>query len=211
MSCRPRGPGRSTFWTTSILRKLILNVKGRGNPAIKGGQQMHNFKDMTGHTIHYLHFIGKSSRKVGSHVYWYCQCTLCGELVCVDGSSVRRGHQKSCGCLRKKGNKNLTNRHLQIEKTTKHGKSYSKVYKVWQVMIDRCNNSRNRYFYNYGGRGITVCDEWHKFENFYADMGEPNGLTLERIDNDRGYTPQNCKWASRKEQASNRRTTKYVK
>jgi hypothetical protein len=77
-------------------------------------------------------------------------------------------------------------------------------------MIDRCDNIRNRYFYNYGGRGIKVCERWHKFENFYADMGDPNGLTLERINNDKGYSPTNCKWATRKDQAKNRRTTKHV-
>ncbi len=171
---------------------------------------MQKRKDMTGQKIHYLHVIGNSGKKVGGHIYWYCQCILCGEIVCVDGTSIRKGHQKSCGCLRNKRNEHLTKRHLQIEGATKHGQSYSKVYKVWQAMIDRCDNIRNRYFYNYGGRGIKVCERWHKFENFYADMGDPNGLTLERINNDKGYSPTNFKWATRKDQAKNRRTTKHV-
>ena len=86
-----------------------------------------------------------------------------------------------------------------------HGKTGSKEYSIWVNMKQRCLNPNNTSWRNYGGRGITICKRWLKFENFYADMGErPKGLTLDRIDNDKGYSPQNCRWTTMKVQALNR-------
>ena len=86
-------------------------------------------------------------------------------------------------------------------------RSRLRAYSSWRDMKSRCSNQKRRQYKDYGGRGITVCKRWLKFENFYADMGErPPGLTLERVNNEKGYSPKNCRWATRAEQNANRRT-----
>jgi len=131
---------------------------------------------------------------------WLCQC-VCGTRTVVFGGHLRSGHTTSCGCLQK-------------EVVTKHGHSTtanSQTYRSWDHMIQRCNNINNKYYHNYGGRGITVCQRWENFTNFLEDMGErPSGLTLDRIKNDKGYCKSNCQWATRKQQQRNRRTNRLL-
>jgi hypothetical protein len=126
---------------------------------------------------------------------WVCYC-VCGGLTFVRFDSIKSTN--SCGCLRKELGK--------ARKT--HGKLGTKVYEAWHSMKQRCLNPNHKAYRNYGGRGITVSEEWvNSFENFLKDMGEPTpGMELDRIDNEAGYSAQNCRWVTRKENARNRRT-----
>lgn len=129
-----------------------------------------------------------------------CKCE-CGETCTVYLHNIKRGFTKSCGCYSRKAKHNY-----------KHGQSETKIYRLWRAMINRCTNKNNAAYPNYGGRGITVCDSWlESFENFMNDMGiRPKGTSLDRIDNNKGYSPENCRWSTQKEQSRNTRSNVYI-
>ena len=130
------------------------------------------------------------------NAYWLFKCQ-CGNKKVINVSSVKTGHIKSCGCLQKEMMKN---------RMIIHGMSYTKEYSIWGNMKDRCYNKKSKEYKNYGDRGIKVCNRWMKFENFYKDMGKkPVKKSLDRINNNNNYKPNNCRWATRKEQNNNKR------
>lgn len=137
---------------------------------------------------------------------WVCKCD-CGNMRVVKSSSFKNGNSKSCGCLRKDS---VVGRFTIHGQSSLNGKK-TLTYNTWVGMKQRCNYSKHVGYKNYGGRGIKVCKRWDKFENFYKDMGKrPKGTSIDRIDNDRGYTPKNCKWSTKKEQSLNKSNSKHT-
>jgi hypothetical protein len=132
---------------------------------------------------------------------YFCRC-VCGKTVVARGKQLRSGKTQSCKCLR----------YERLKKSlTTHGYSFTKTYKVWGAMSDRCRNQKCIAFKHYGGRGITICERWLKFENFLADMGHrPKGKTIDRINVNGNYEPSNCRWATPIQQANNTRGVRRI-
>lgn len=162
---------------------------------------MTRLKDELGKVFNRLTVIGRFNSIKGK-ARWLCRCS-CGNELIVTGDSLRQGRVGSCGCFRKD--------HSKLAKLT-HGMSGTSTYRSWQEMWIRCTEPSAISFQNYGGRGIKVDSRWEQFENFFADMGvRPKGTSLDRIDNNADYSPENCKWSSKTEQARNKRNNVLVK
>jgi len=159
--------------------------------------------NLIGQTFGRLTVIKRGNNNKYNRSTWLCQCN-CGIIKIINSNSLIIGRTKSCGCLHKEGNR------------LKHGHDIkgkvSTTYSAWVGMKGRCLNVNNRAYKDYGGRGITVCKRWLKFENFLKDMGESpgKGYSLDRIENNKGYYPKNCRWATHKEQCRNRRNNHTI-
>jgi len=149
--------------------------------------------DLVGKKFNRLTVIKKDGH-IGKKLVWECLCD-CGNITRVATSEIISGHTKSCGCW---------NHEVCVNKFLTHGKRDHPLYNTWGKMRQRCNNPNNSDYPKYGGRGITICDEWEDFQIFLTDMehGYKKGLSLDRIDNDKGYSKENCKWSTPKEQCN---------
>ncbi|KKN98973.1 hypothetical protein LCGC14_0142180 [marine sediment metagenome] len=163
------------------------------------------FIDLTGKRFGRLIIIRVDGKDKHNNIQWLCICD-CGNKITARAGSLKNCHTQSCGCWRKEES---------IKRFTQHGHArknkVTRIFQIWQDMIQRCNNPNNKQWKDYGGRGITVCKRWRKFENFLKDMGEaPKGLQIDRINNDKGYYKSNCRWATKKEQMRNKRNNRLI-
>lgn len=144
---------------------------------------------------------GKSNHKTSA---WKCKC-VCGNEIVVTKSLLKSGNTKSCGCLKSENNRKTW---------TKHGLCNTRLYKIFSMMKDRCYNKNSKAYMYYGGKGVSICDEWlNDFQVFYnwaIQNGYNDNLTIERMDVNGNYEPNNCKWITQSEQTRNRTNTHFI-
>lgn len=169
---------------------------------------MPKLNDLTGQTFGLLKVVERAEDYVqpnGRHrPGWKCQCE-CGKTAMVLGENLTSGRSRSCGCYQKE--------YMSAHKST-HRETNTKLYGVWCSMKSRCYNPNVKYFKDYGGRGITVCQEWREsyesFRDWALSHGYKDGLSIDRIENDSGYSPGNCRWVTRAVQSNNRRSNNML-
>ena len=153
--------------------------------------------DLTGKKFGRLTVMGFDVNNQYRARYWNCICD-CGENKVVRGSHLTSAATVSCGCYK-------------IDQHYTHGETNSPTYRSWASLLQRCLNPKNEYYYRYGGRGIKVCDRWKDFSKFLEDMGtRPDGMSIDRKNNNGNYERSNCRWATRKEQDNNKSTSRFL-
>lgn len=166
------------------------------------GVYEHSRVDLTGQRFNDWTVLGLDvGRSTPRRPYWACRC-VCGVERSHRSDTLKSGTSQGCGCRRAR----------EVgDRSRKHGLSGTRIYKIWAAMHDRCSNPNSPVYYRYGARGITVDPRWDSFEQFYADMGDrPPGRSLDRRDNDAGYSPENCRWATQAEQNRNTVRNRYL-
>lgn len=149
-----------------------------------------------------LYVVGREPNKLG-RTMWKCVCD-CGNTHVANGKLMKQGHTKSCGCLKHDGSARIIHGHSKRS-------GHSRTYRSWAKMLERCENPKNKDYYNYGGRGITVHASWHAFEDFLSYIGEcPEKFELDRIDSNKSYEPGNVRWVDEYTQALNRTCILWV-
>lgn len=162
---------------------------------------MSKFIDLTGQKFNNLLVVKRLENAPKGRPTWLCECE-CGNQTIVRGSNLKNGAVKSCGCL------------THIARNKKHGMKSTRLYSLWNAMKTRCNNPNSKAYKHYGERGISVCKEWNNsfeaFRDWSFENGYTEGLSIDRIDNSKGYCPENCRWVPWAEQCNNRKTNVVI-
>jgi hypothetical protein len=197
------------FRTSRVHPYTVARRIARGWP-VELAENFPAYRDLTGQRFGRLVVVEEAGvvkhPNGAKHKRWRCRCD-CGTVCLVTGNNLKYGRStKSCGCLK---------RELIGDRSRKHGHTSggkgTREFNAWRAMLDRCRRPKCKEFKWYGARGISVCEQWKLFPNFLADMGPcPDGMTLDRIDNDWHYLPANCRWISQRENCNNKRNNVWT-
>lgn len=165
---------------------------------------MSKLNDLTGQKFGRLTVVERVENAKNRNARWKCVCD-CGNEVIVTGSNLCRGNTKSCGCYQKE---------MTVKTKTTHGGHETRLYRIWADIKKRCYNENQAYYNDYGGRGISMCESWRgsfeSFRDWSLENGYSDDLSIDRINFNGNYEPSNCRWATVKEQANNRRSNRFL-